>query len=562
MKLARSAAFCLLALVTLASCQRAQQPAAEAAAQAPATFIPTPADIQRFRAEGPDPTLRRIAAADYFLHYRMMQATGLEQALGGEEAATAALQALGNEYERRIRAIGGETPKLIRAAFTGEGMASGFVGMGMGSFLGMLTGGMLGTMVSTLPDDKLAELVSRGPLKFDGGGGKAALQFDKDGSLRQSMEFDVNEHGINGKVKMTTRMTGCPDENGKVEVEIDVDSQMSATDKPGTGGYVHSTFKYERYLDDDAQLISTPDGSASSNHIRMGGFENFEQQYVDVTVGYRRGGERIWDHHDEGGFSIFRMEEADRTRKLLEGVELLQTLVGEMMLRGMTLGSPWESGRCIDLQVTSVPGARKGLKVGTPFQIDAKPRVKSSGQPAGGAVSATLAGGSALSPAGGKVPADAKYAYAGPDKKNETASITFEARSKRGVGKATLDFDTRTSRAYHLEGTQGEFHGVGDVCDLEETFVVEGNGVTVRFEPDSAAGGRYTYSGAMTGDDNGKPMKLHVHGKGTYVVKYAGDVAVGITAHGPGTVETPFGDQHGEGSEDYTLTPLAACPLN
>ena len=62
---------------------------------------------------------------------------------------------------------------------------------------------------------------------------------------------------------------------------------------------------------------------------------------------------------------------------------------------------------------------------------------------AGGTVTATLNGGASLQPASGKVPADARYQYAGPAQKKEKATIDFEARSKRGVGKATLEFDTR-----------------------------------------------------------------------------------------------------------------------
>ncbi len=86
------------------------------------------------------------------------------------------------------------------------------------------------------------------------------------------------------------------------------------------------------------------------------------------------------------------------------------------------------------------------------------------------------------------------------------------------------------------------------MCDLEKTFFVEGGGNTVRFEPESGRGGRYSYSGNMSG--------FHVFGHGTYQVKFNGDQPVGILATGPGTVETPIGPQTGEGSETYTLTPL------
>jgi hypothetical protein len=429
-------------------------------------------------------------------------------------------------------------------------MGSGFVGMGMGSFVGLITGGMTSGAISRMSDKELADLSAAGGIKHEGGGGTAELQVGKDGSLSQSMEFDVNEHGLNGKVKMKIKMDACPDVNGKVTVDIEVDSQMSVSGKPGTGGHVQTKFRYERYLDDDAHLIDTGDGGASNLRVRMGGMENFESQSVDLTVGHERGGEPIWEHHDEQGFSIFRPEEADRTRELLRATELLQTLMAEVMLRGGlgSGGSPWESGRCIDLKATSSPAKRKGIRPSTAFDLEAMPRAKDGGATVGGTVTATLNGGASLQPASGKVKADAKYGYTGPEKKDEAANVAFESRSKRGVGRATLEFDTKTLRAYHMEGGAGDFHGMGQVCDLEKSFVVEGGGNTVRFEPGSRDGGKYTYSGSMSG--------FGVHGYGTYQVKYADDVAVSITATGPGTVETPIGPQSAVDTEQYTLTPL------
>jgi hypothetical protein len=99
-----------------------------------------------------------------------------------------------------------------------------------------------------------------------------------------------------------------------------------------------------------------------------------------------------------------------------------------------------------------------------------------------------------------------------------------------------------------MEGGAGDFHGVGKACDLEQPFTVAGGGNTVSFVPSSRDGGTYTYAGNMSG--------FAVHGNGTYTVKYADDVAVSIVAQGPGTVETPIGPQTGEGTENYTLTPL------
>jgi hypothetical protein len=348
-------------------------------------------------------------------------------------------------------------------------------------------------------------------------------------------------------------MDTCPDENGKVTIDIDVESQMTLKTREGSGGYVKSQMKYERYLDDDANLISGNDGGASNTRLRMGGFEDFQGQSLDISLGVERGGETFFREHAEQGFSIFRPEEVERTMDMIKSAQTLQMLVAEAMLRGMgsSAGSPWESGRCIDLKVKSSPGKRRGLAPAAAFELDASPRVKSDGKPAGGTVTATLTGGAQLQPASGKVSADARYQYTGPDKKNETASIAFESRSRRGVGRATLDFDTKALSAFRIEGGADEFHGSGVACDLAEQFFVEGSGVTVRFEPSSAEVGRYSYSGTMSG--------FRVYGNGTYKVSYRDGVAVSLRATGPGSVVTPAGTHTREGSEDYTLAPIESA---
>ena len=559
MKNALDAALIALLASVLVGCARTEPEMAaepQAAPQAPPpAFLPTQDQIDRFLAMGPEATLRQISVADFWLHYKLMQSTGIEQALGGEAQAVEALKALGNAYERHMRAASVDMPKMIPAAFTGEGMSSGFMGMGLGSFLGFVTGGMTSDAVGRMSDAQLKELSDLGPIKHESDGGSAELQFGADGSTSQALEFEVKEDGLHGKVKMKTRMVTCPDAEGRVTVDIEVDSQMSVSGKPGTGGHVKSQFKYERFLDDDARLIDTADGGARKLRVNMGGYENFESQSVDLTTGYERGGNLIFENHGERGFSIFRPEEVERTRKLLESTELLQTIMAESLLRGTTSGSKpgWESGRCIDLQVTSAPGKRKGVQPRTTFDLEAKPRVKSDGSAAGGTVSATLTGGSSLQPSDSKVQADARFAYVAPEEKEQAASVAFESRSKRGVGRATLEFDTKFAKAYRMEGGADEFHGVGTVCNLAEQFFVEGSGVTVRFEPGSEAGGRYSYSGNMSG--------FAVFGHGTYTVKTDGETAVGITATGPGSVKTPMGTQSRVGTEQYSLTPLAdGCP--
>jgi hypothetical protein len=515
-------------------------------------FIPTESALEQLRAEGPEPALRKIAAADYWLHYKLMQAAGIERELGGEAQAVEALQALGDAYERRVRAANEDLPALIPASFTGEGMSSGFMGMSMGSFLGMVTGGMTSGAVSSMSDAELKELASRGPLKHEGSGGSAALQLGEDGSLSQSLEMEVNEKGLNGKLKMNTRMDACPDADGKVTVEIDVDSQMSVSGKPGTGGHVKSQFKYERYLDDDAQLIQTADGRASNMRVNMGGYENFESQSVDITAGYERGGNEVFENNGERGFSIFRPEEVERTQELLRAAQLLQTLMAEILLRGGATGkSPWESGRCVNLQVTSSPVKRTGAKPSARFDLEAKPRAKDDGSPAGGTVTATLTGGSSLQPSSGKVKADAKYAYVGPEEKEKAASITFESRSKRGVGRATLDFDTKNARSYRATGTANGASFNGQICSLDQPFVVNVDAITGKWPMEFTP--RDGLSGQMTGRYSSGDCTLS--GGGPYSARLGDDGSGTLTFTYTSTARCQFGSRTTSVTTELTLVP-------
>jgi hypothetical protein len=548
------------AMLVLAACSPAkEEPAATAVVDSASgtaspessvhNFIPTQAQRDRFLAEGPDPTLRKIAVADYWLHYQLMRSTGIEQELGGEENALKALAAIGEEYERRIRGIQADIPRLRPATFTGEGMSAGFYGMGIGSFLGMVTGGMISGAVSNMSDKELAEYAKAGPIKDSSEHGGFEMKLGEDGSLSQAIEMNVTKDGLQGKVSVKTTMDACPDVNGRVTVTINTDSQMSVVGKPGTGGHVLSHFEYERYLDDDAHLSDAADGSASKLRVNMGGTENSERQSVDIVTGWSRGGQTIFENRAERGYSRSRMEEVERTQELLHATQLLQTMMAEMLLRGMGSknGSPWESGRCINLKVSSTPAKRKGLKPGTSFELKAEPRVKSDSTPAGGTVTAMLHGGSQLEPASGKVRADAKYQYVAPQDKDKSADVAFESRSKRGVGKATLEFDTKAAKWYGVDGGADEFHGMGVACDLAAPFTVRGSGVTVNFTPSSAQGGQYSYTGMMSG--------FVVWGQGTYTVNYQDDVAVSLSATGPGSVKTPKGTYTRTGSETYTLTP-------
>jgi hypothetical protein len=89
------------------------------------------------------------------------------------------------------------------------------------------------------------------------------------------------------------------------------------------------------------------------------------------------------------------------------------------------------------------------------------------------------------------VPADAKFDYQNPEKKDQSATIDFEARSKRGVGKASLQFDTKKG-GYRIALGNGESI---TTCDITKPFSGKiGRGmITLSFTPADDRNGAMTF---------------------------------------------------------------------
>jgi hypothetical protein len=88
------------------------------------------------------------------------------------------------------------------------------------------------------------------------------------------------------------------------------------------------------------------------------------------------------------------------------------------------------------------------------------------------------------------------------------------------VGPTDTWVDDARPLAYRIEGGLKEFQATGEICNLMQSFVVKGDGVTIKFIPKS--NGRYEYSGKVGGVD--------VEGRGTYVVEYDDHSAIKLVA--------------------------------
>ena len=451
------------------------------------------AELQRIRVQGDDKTAREITSLEYPAYRELMKFSGLDAEQGGEAQADAALRALFALYERKVQSFESDLPEMLKMADSGDNI--GYSGFAASFITGMLQGDAAVTLWEQQqrdgkPDGKFSQSSEGSSIEMEWSGSHSSSASEFEGTL---------PGGLAGKIRTKVDIDTCPDASGKINVKFTSDSQLHSTANPGTGGSIKVTAELAKYLDDDAHLI---DGQMDSDlHVEQSAFGNGGGSFVDLT-------QTLSTTRGETGTKVNRRSQAatDTDVQAAESVAKLGMLAA--MAAMDKAKQAWEGGQCIDLKVTSDPGKRKGIKPNTAFDIEAKPRAKSDGAPAGGTVTATLSGGASLQPASGKVKADAKYQYAGPEKKDESASIAFESRSKRGVGKATLEFSTG-QKAYRLVGI-GSCNATGDVCDLAQPFTAKGC-VTVDHTPTSDRAGTLAYSGQG------------ISGKGSYTIAGSGD---------------------------------------
>jgi hypothetical protein len=313
----------------------------------------------------------------------------------------------------------------------------------------------------------------------------------------------TDSKGVTTTLETHNVASPCPKADGTFEASATIDTSATVNNgATGSRGTFDVTVKGT--VDDNAALVgydTTYRGQYADFVASRGGF-------IDVTgtrpatgasdVVVNRGGGTITDEIVTNAVKLGQMV------SWMVGVKLVEAAK-----------NAWESGRCVVLTPVASAGPT-GLAPSATVTIKAAPRSKMDGGAVGGNVTAQLTGGGAsVAPSATKVPADATFTYIAPDKKDETGVVALEARSKRGVAKATIDFDTKQA-GYTASGGSGVSFS-GTVPDLAAPFTLagQGTGFTVEFSftPADSRSGSLSY----TGSGGGASLK----GTGTYTI--AGD---------------------------------------
>lgn len=357
------------------------------------------------------------------LELEVAEQSGLAEALGGRDAAATALAqawaplittvttTLGAEREpvaiASLVAVATEAPSI------GEGMFGGYIVASLGAEAAV-------SMSNDLPDGKPVS----GP--FDDRRPELTVDLSRE-RARMAVEAADERDGIKTGLKATVDVAPCPTADGTFEASatIDVSATMGSVGQNGT-----LEVKVSGQVDDDARLAS----SDTEYRMQWAKFGGPRGQYVDLSGTFGASGAGATLRRSGGAATPELARDAAGFGAIM--TMLIQRFLIEATQKG------WESGRCVRLDATTSAGP-KGLDPGQVVSLTAAPRSKIDGSAVGGSVSAALtAGGATVAPSATKVPADATFSYSAPDQDGGSGTISLEARSKRGVGKATLDLAT------------------------------------------------------------------------------------------------------------------------
>jgi len=271
------------------------------------------------------------------------------------------------------------------------------------------------------------------------------------GAVEQSaleMDYDGQQDGVDVKFHTELVAHPCPDPTGTFDASAKVEI---ATSKGSAGARTTLEMVIRGHVDDDAKLI----GTEIDTRIQTAAFGGGQKgQFVDFVIA--SGSDRavsVTVNRTGGALT------SDLFRTAIFMATMFESLISDKLVAAAE--KAWTSGRCVRLDATATPGP-KGVKPGSTSTIIAPPRSRIDGSVVGGSVTAQLkAGGATVNPSATKVAADATFAYTAPNEAGKSGTVILEARSKRGVGKATLDFTTAVAPTVTITGTVPYTFGFG-----------------------------------------------------------------------------------------------------
>lgn len=483
----------------------------------------------------------QFASDSASLERDLAKLSGMETELGGPDKVDQALTALASK-------VAADAAVLQRKASTGR-FAAPIAGVEA------TTGGMFVAALITINGAALA-INNSDHMNPNGAAEQTVRAVDGASVMETTQSVDhvsvsasgtTTADGLTGKMKWTIDAAPCPSPDGKVSLKGKVEFSSQATGGR-TGTKIKAEVEITAQVDDDARV-----GPADTTvHVEASSTGADGEQYYNYTDQSPASGPSKTtldvSPNASADFKGWAGGSAQGFKDILKrnGLEAIQKSI--------------ESGRCVDLQIATSPSKRTGLAPSTKVKITAKPRSKVDGAPTKGSVKATLTGDTSLDPQGSKVPADADFNYVAASTPKTRATVAFEARSKRGVGRAEVSFETGPG-AYTVSGSAASkpvaTPFTGTICAPDKPFTLTLGGAMpgqMKFTPSSEETGSWAYSGKAFN------APFTISGSGDYTLAAGSkDTPGSLKFNFKATLRTPVGSRTAGGPVALTLTPREPC---
>jgi hypothetical protein len=343
------------------------------------------------------------------------------------------------------------------------------------------------------------------------------------------MTYSGTQDGVAVDFVAAATVLPCPAPDGTFKIEAVIDVKAN---KGGAGQNARMELKIDGVVGDDAALAS----KTVSNRIEWADFGGGTGQYIDMTMTGETGTEN----------ATVNRQSRQLTESFANASALLGAMMGALVAWQLVAAAEdaWTSGRCVNLKVTPSAGP-SDLTPSQVVNVLAEPRSKIDGQPTGGTVTATLTAGEAsVEPNGSPVPADANSTYTAAGERDKTGTVSYEARSRRGIGRTDVTFSTSKPAAYLVVGGLDDWQVNMVVCDVMQPFTLEAPGI-----------GSAAFSGGLSGTYRASGV-FGINYQGTYLIELENGLGTpgNMIASSDGTTS----GEAGSGSENYSLTP-ATC---
>ncbi len=332
-------------------------------------------------------------------------------------------------------------------------------------------------------------------------------EMEVDITIHAAKDGNVYDETAHGKIGLTI----CPDKNGKVPVDISL--QTTASISPGNS-QIQTSFTGHAVglVDDEANLIGLEQDAQTETSV---------DKYVDAPGGtihsilqgrmqYTLNGLNTKDW----SFTNERAEWRGIVNSPQQIVPFAQMAHG-LLLFGETMAlneaeRKWKDSYCVAIKVDiKVNNNDEDVIPSSETPLTARLQHQFEGTELNYPIVATLTSGAvSVTPSGVKVPPPATFRYKAPDGANEEATVELVSRSRRGIGKRVVAFKTR-QESYEVDAPWEENDFIrlqGVICSFTKPFTLKLTGHKpggnqpytgkVEFTPTDATSGKWLWTGS------------------------------------------------------------------